>query len=285
MTLVEVNGKRIRLRNLDKEIIPGIPKARLIEYYTRVFPLMKPFLGRPTALKRCPDGLDSCFFQKNMEAPSWFQTMKYESESEEKTINWPVPRNLEDLVYLGELASLEIHATLSKDFKSPDIMVWDLDPEPPAGLDEVWEVAKVIKEILDKSGIPSFPKLSGKRGLHILTPVKNASWETTRSLVHAVGILASRKCDLAISEWIPHEKRSGKVFIDYLQNAKQKTIAIPYSPRAVPSATVSAPISWKEAGRVSPEDFTLKSLDWLDGWKDPWKGFWESTLDLARWKG
>ena len=281
--LIEVNGKKIELRNLEKEIYPGVTKARLIEYYTKTFPLVKRFLERPVALKRCPDGPDSCFFQKNFEGPEWFKRFSYYSESTDESISWAVPSNLEDLVYLGELATLEIHMTLSRNFRSPDIMVWDLDPEKPAGIEETIEIAKEIKMLLDGLGIKSYPKFSGKRGVHILVPVKNATWEGTRNLVHSIGIIVSRDNKIALSEWIKHADRKGKVFIDYLQNAKQKTIAIPYSPR-VSSLNISIPVSWKDIEKISPNGFTLEDLDWIEKWKDPWTGFWDQALDMAEFK-
>ncbi len=139
---------------------------------------------------------------------------------------------------------------------------------------------------MDIIGINAFPKLSGKRGIHILARVKNASFEETRAFAHAVGRLVAKKNPLAESEWVDKEKRQGKVFIDYLENAKQKTLALPYSPRATDTATVSIPFDWDELEEVNPKDYTLSNaLDWLEDHKKkpPWKDFWKTENDIGAW--
>jgi bifunctional non-homologous end joining protein LigD len=277
---------KVRFTNLDKVIYPslGVTKTQVIEYYIRVAPRMLQFLkGRPVVRTRFPDGVHKGgFYEKDAPVgkPSWVRTFKRWSESAERNINYVVCDELDTLLWLANLASLELHITLSRAeaYESPDLVLFDIDPEPPLGFQEAVDIAFTLNETLDKLGFKAYPKTSGKKGLHLLIPLEDGySYRQTREFVHRIGIHLARQSDIVVSER-SQSQEPGTVYIDYLQNSSGRTMVCPYSLRAEPGATVSTPVTWEELVDLKPENLNVFSVQ--DREMDPWEGFWESRHRL-----
>jgi bifunctional non-homologous end joining protein LigD len=242
--------------------------------------------NRPAVLTRFPNGVGKeGFYEKDMPlgTPPWVKTFKKYSKTAEREINYVVCNDLDTLVWLANLATLELHMTLSKidAFEKPDLVVFDMDPEPPASTDDVVDVALMLKENLDDLGLRSYVKTSGKRGLHILVPiVREYTFGQTREYVHQVGMYLARESPMVVSEF-SRSKKPGTVYIDYLQNSHGRTMVCPYSLRATSQATVSMPLDWSEVKKgLKPEEFTLFSVAKSES--NPWKGMLEVKQRLEK---
>jgi bifunctional non-homologous end joining protein LigD len=285
--MVEQRVGKVPVTNLDRVLYPGLPatKRDVIAYYIRAAPRMLPFLdGRRLVMQRFPDGVDRPgFYEKDAPqgTPGWVKIYPHYSETAERTVRYIVCEDLDTLVWLANLAALEINIMLSRTDapSTPDMLLFDLDPEPPAGFPEASIAAVELANILDDLGLASYPKTSGKKGLHVVVPLERKyRFEQTRQFVHAVGLILAKKSSLIVSE-LSQTRDPGTVFIDYLQNTEGKTMISPYSLRAVPGGTVSMPLSWKEVrSGVSPEDFTIMTASSRE--EDPWKGFFLNTERL-----
>ena len=280
---------KVKFTNLDKVLYPAasITKVQVIQHYVRMAPRMLGILrNRPMVLTRFPDGIGKeGFYEKDMPlgTPSWVKTFKEYSESAEREINYVVCNDLDTLVWLANLAALELHMTLSKTdkFEKPDLLVFDVDPELPAGIDQVVEVALMLKEKLDGLNLISYVKTSGKKGLHILVPiVPEYTFNQTREYVHQIGRHLARESRLVVSE-VSKPKKPGTVYIDYRQNSHGRTMVCPYSLRATPQATVSMPLEWGDIKKgLKPEEYTLSAVAKSES--DPWKGMFENKQKLEK---
>ncbi len=278
---------KVSFTNLDKILYPGLDlkKSRVIEYYIRIAPLMLPFLrDRAIVLNRYPDGIGRAgFYEKDSPSgkPPWVKTFKRYSQTAHREINYIICNDLDTLVWMANLASLEINITLSAadSFDTPDLVLFDLDPEPPVTFDEAMDVALLLKEKLDGLNFKSYVKTSGKKGLHVVLPVVGSyNFRQTREFVHQFGKFLARESDLIVSEF-SKSRDPGTVFIDYLQNNRGKTMIAPYSLRAEPSAPVSTPLEWGELKKgLRPEEFNIFTI--LKRKKDPWEGLLESKQKL-----
>ncbi len=278
---------RVRLTRPDKVLYPaaGITKLDVITYYIRVAPLLLPFLhDRPVSMHRFPDGVTGeGFFQKDAPAgtPDYVDIFTRWSETAGRDVHFVLCNNLDTLIWIANLASLEIHTTLSTaaSYDSPDIMLFDIDPEPPLTFDDVIDVAHVVREHLETRGIRPFVKTSGKKGVHIVVPlVAGSRFSGVRDFAHGIGKDIARDTPLVVSEF-PRSRDVGTIFIDYLQNAHGKTMAAPYSLRATPGATVSAPVRWEELRHgVRPEDFNSKTM--LSRNTEPWRDIFEDRQTI-----
>lgn len=277
---------RVRFTNLDKVMYPelGVTKAQIIEHYIKVAPRMLFFLrDRITVMTRFPDGIKGeGFYEKNVPrgAPDWVETFKRYSETSGREIKYVICNDLETLLWLANLASLEIHVTLSKaeTYGKPNLVLFDIDPEPPAGIEEAGEIALSLKEKLESLGFKSFVKTTGKKGLHVLLPIVNDySFTQTREFVHQFGRHLSRENPRVVSER-SRSQEPGKVYIDYLQNSRGRTMICPYSLRAEEGATVSTPLEWRELKGLNPKKLNVFSVSKIR--KDPWDGFWEEKQRL-----
>jgi len=278
---------RVDFTNLDKILYPElrVTKSQVIEYYIRIAPRMLRLLAnRPLSLTRFPDGVDKeGFYEKDipMGTPSWVKTFKRYSESAQRDIHYIVCNDLDTLIWLANLAALEIHMTLSRrdSFESPDLALIDVDPEPPAGYDKVVEVALLLNEKLDSLGLRSYVKTSGKKGLHVLIPVvQGYTFRQTREFVHRIGKELAKESDLIVAEF-SRSREPGKVFIDYLQNSHARTMVCPYSLRATPKATVSMPLEWAQIRReLNPEELNIMTA--RDIQSEPWKNLLEDRQRL-----
>lgn len=278
---------RVDFTNLNKILYPElrVTKSQVIEYYIRIAPRMLRLLAnRPLSLTRFPDGVDKeGFYEKDiaMGTPSWVKTFKRYSESAQRDIHYIVCNDLDTLLWLANLAALEIHMTLSRtdSFESPDLALIDVDPEPPAGYDKVVEVALLLNEKLDSLGLRSYVKTSGKKGLHVLIPVvQGYTFRQTREFVHRIGKELAKESDLIVAEF-SRSREPGKVFIDYLQNSHARTMVCPYSLRATPKATVSMPLEWAQIRReLNPEELNIMTA--RDIQSEPWKNLLEDRQRL-----
>lgn len=278
---------KVEFTNLDKILYPDakITKARVIEYYIRAAPKMLDIMAnRPIVLTRFPNGINKeGFYEKDAPAgtPKWVKTFRRFSETANREIGYIICDDLDTLVWLANLAALEIHMTLSKAdaFETPDFVVFDLDPTPKAEFDDVVEVANLLKGELDSMGLASYVKTSGKKGLHILLPiVREYTFGQVRSFVQAVGERIRRQSSLVVTER-SEAKATGKVYIDYVQNSHGRTMICPYSLRATHDATVSMPLKWSEVKKgLNPEEFNLSSVAKITG--TPWEGIMEKRQKL-----
>jgi bifunctional non-homologous end joining protein LigD len=269
---------RVRLTRLDKVIYPaaGITKADVLMYYIRAAPHMLPFLkDRPLTMHRFPDGVDGKgFFEKDAPAgtPEYVEIFTRYSETADRDVHFVVCNNLDTLIWIANLASLEIHTTLSTTgaYESPDLLLFDIDPEPPLTFDDVIDVALVVREELEAAGLRPYVKTSGKKGVHIVVPlVPGYRFGEVRDFAHDIGKKIARGTPHVVSEF-PHSRDPGTVFVDYLQNAHGKTMAAPYSLRATPGATVSAPLRWEALRQgLRPEDINIRTI--IPGDEDPWR--------------
>ncbi len=257
MTVVDVGGHQLKLSNLDKVLYPsGFTKGEVIDYYARVAPALVPHLtGRPLTLKRYPNGAaEGHFFEKNCpkHRPGWLTTAPVPSARSRGTIEYCVVDSVAGLVWVANLASLELHPSLSRApaAEEPTMVVFDLDPGPPAGLAECREVALRLREMFDHLSLTTVVKTSGSKGLQVYLPLNTpARYEGpagTKAFALAVAQLLERQLpDLVVSN-MAKELRAGKVLVDWSQNDEHKTTVAVYSLRARDRPTVSTPVSWDE---------------------------------------
>jgi bifunctional non-homologous end joining protein LigD len=234
----------------------------VVDYYARIAPVLVPHLaGRPLTLKRYPGGVDEeYFFEKNAtkHRPDWVKTAPIWSERNGHDINYLLANDLPTLVWIANLAGLELHPSLSlaKDITCPTMLVFDLDPGPPASIVQCCQVGLWLREIFDHFGLQSFPKTSGSKGLQIYVPLNTpTSYEQTKPFAHALArLLESDHRSLVVSD-MKKELRVGKVLVDWSQNDEHKTTIGVYSLRARERPTVSTPVKWEEV------EFALKKKD------------------------
>jgi bifunctional non-homologous end joining protein LigD len=278
---------RVKFTNLDKILYPEmkITKAQVIEYYIKMAPKILKFLAnRPAVLTRFPDGVGKeGFYEKDAPSgtPAWVKIYGRYSEYAEREIAYVLCNDLDTLVWLGNLAALEIHMTLSSAnfFETPDLVLFDIDPEAPLGFDDVVNVALMLKEKLDGLGVHSYIKTSGKKGVHTVVPVKEGyTFQQTREFAHKIGKQLAKESELVVSEF-SRSREPGTIFVDYLQNSHGRTMICPYGLRATVWATVSTPLDWGEVKKgLKPEDFSLFSVVKRD--KNPWEGLFEDGQRL-----
>jgi bifunctional non-homologous end joining protein LigD len=277
---------KVKFTNLDRILYPKmeISKSQVIEYYIRIAPRILPFLeGRPLVRNRFPDGISSeGFYEKDVPkgAPSWVKTFTKYSNTAEKDVNYVVCNELDTLLWLANLAALELHIPLSKtdSYERPDMILFDIDPEPPLGFEEAVNVAQIIKDKLNAISLLAYPKTSGKKGLHLVIPIVNDyTYRQTRGFVHELGRYIAKETDFVVSEK-SQSQVPGTVYIDYLQNSNGRTMICPYSLRAELGATVSTPVEWRELLELRPRELNIFSV--LNRKIDPWKGFWEERQRL-----
>jgi bifunctional non-homologous end joining protein LigD len=270
---VEIDGRRLSLSNLDKVMYPeaGFTKGHVIDYYTRVAPaVLKHLQGRPLTLKRYPNGVDAPHFYEKQcpsHAPDWVQTTRVDSSrARDGKIDFCLANDLPTLVWLANLADLELHTSLAlaEGYGSPTVIAFDLDPGPPATIVECAEVALELRTIFEHLGMQAFAKTSGSKGMQVYVPLNTpASYAQTRPFSHGLAeLLERRRPELVVSD-MSKARRTGKVFVDWSQNAEYKTTVCVYSLRARPRPTVSTPLLWDEVENVTasrdPDDLVFTS--------------------------
>ena len=279
MTDVEIGGRRLKLSNLDKVLWPetGFTKGQMIDYYARVAETLLPHLrGRPLTLKRYPNGVaESHFYEKQCPShrPDWVTTCPIPSRGTAgKTINYCLANDLPTLVWVANLASIELHPLLACGEKvvQPTMIAFDLDPGAPADLVDCCEVAFWVKDVLDRLGLESFPKTSGSKGLQLYVPlnVDGVTYEDTKPFAHAIARLLEKEHPDRVVEKMEKDLRVGKVLIDWSQNHITKTTVCVYSMRARPRPTVSTPVTWDEVAAAldarDPSLLTFEAPDVLE---------------------
>ena len=328
---LDAGGHEIPVTNLEKPLWPehgaqrAVTKRDLLRYLATVAPLMLPHLrDRLITLTRYPNGIgDLHFYQKHSEAPppEYVETVPVHSEGAGGDRDFLLCNNLPTLLWLGQLANLEFHATMARVspdpdaptlpttftasrenieasvLNYPDFLLFDLDPyiyrgDEAAGEEpqlnrkafaKTVEVARAFKEILDAAALPSYVKTSGATGLHIYVPVlRQFPYPVIRSLCETVsGELLARMPRDVTLEWAS-QKRTGKIFLDVNQNARAKNVAAIFSPRAKPGAPVSVPVRWDELDDLYPTDFTvLTAPDRFAETGDLWAGILDARQDLT----
>ncbi len=252
---IEVQGKQLKLSNLEKVLYPatGFTKQQVIDYYVRIAPAMLPHLaGRALTRKRYPNGVDAEFFyEKNapQHRPEWVKTAPIWSEGNHRTVHYILADDLPTLVWLANLAAIELHPSLAlaKDITCPTMMVFDLDPGPPASIVQCCQVGIWLREIFDHFGLQSFPKTSGSKGLQIYVPLNTpTTYESTKTFARALAQLLEQEHPKMVVSDMRKTLRTGKVFVDWSQNDEHKTTVAVYSLRARERPTVSTPVSWDE---------------------------------------
>ena len=257
--LVDVEGKRLSLSNLDKVLYPssGFTKGQVIDYYARIAPALLPHLrGRPVTMKRYPDGVDGeYFYEKNApkHRPEWVKTAPIWSRHNRRHINYLLVDDLPTLTWLANLASLEIHPSLAlaTDINQPTMMVFDLDPGAPANIVQCAQVGVWLRDVFQHWGLQCFPKTSGSKGLQVYVPLHTpTTYDVTKPFAHALArLLEHDHPELVVSD-MKKEVRAGKVFVDWSQNDEHKTTVSVYSLRAREHPTVSTPVTWDEVEKA-----------------------------------
>ena len=254
-SVVTVQGKQLKLTNLDKVLYPaaGLTKGQVIDYYARIGPVLIPQLKEhPLTLKRYPNGIDQqYFFEKNATQyrPEWVKTVPVWSEGNRRNVNYILADDLPTLIWVANLASIELHPSLSlaSNIECPAVIAFDLDPGPPANIIQCCQVAFWLREIFERFGLQSFPKTSGSKGLQIYVPLNTKTgYDVTKPFAHALArLLEDEHRDLVVSD-MKKAVRTNKVFVDWSQNDEHKTTVSVYSLRARERPTVSTPVTWEE---------------------------------------
>lgn len=267
---VDVDGRQLTLSNLAKVLYPetGFTKGEVIDYYSRVAPVLVPHIvDRPMTVKRYPNGVDDkFFFEKNAArgTPDWVRTVTLPvpgSTKNRDTIDFLIVEGLPTLVWLANLAALELHVpqwTIPARARKPrtDLIVFDLDPGSPATIVECCEVAMLLHAVLDEDGLTPVAKTSGSKGMQISVPVSCDDQSLTSTYAHRVAKrLEAERPDLVVSR-MAKDLRPGKVLVDWSQNNPAKTTVAPYSLRARPAPTVSTPLMWDEVAAGGSLSFT-----------------------------
>jgi bifunctional non-homologous end joining protein LigD len=270
---VDVAGRQLTLSNLGKVLYPedGFTKGEVIDYYTRIAPYMLPHLqDRPVTVKRYPNGVDSAFFYEKNAArgtPDWVRTVSLPvpgSTKDRDRIEYVVVEELATLVWLANLAALELHVPqwLVPDSGKPytDLIVFDLDPGKPAAIKQCCEVALQLREVLREDGLRPRAKTSGSKGMQVSAAIAATRQDEASTYAHDVAQrLESRNPGLVVSR-MTKSLRSGKVFVDWSQNNSAKTTVAPYSLRARPHPTVSTPLTWQEVASGEALSFTAPDV-------------------------
>ena len=256
---VDVDGRRLSLSNLQKVMYPatGFTKAQVIDYYTRVAPVVLPHLrGRALTLKRYPNGVEGKhFYEKQCPShrPDWVRTAPVDSSHRGDVIHFCVADDVATLVWLANLADLELHTSLAHvaDVTCPTILAFDLDPGEPATIVECARVAIWLKAVFEELGLESFPKTSGSKGMQVYVPLNTpTTYDATKPFAHALAQLLERQHPELVLSSMKKSLRGGKVFVDWSQNADHKTTVCAYSLRARERPTVSTPVRWAEVDEL-----------------------------------
>ena len=289
---LNVKSDKVSFTNLDKLFWPKLKltKGDVVRYYDRMADLILPFMiNRPQSLRRNPDGIkNDGFFQKNVAGltPDWIATRKIKSKSTEESIEYLLCQDKDTLLFLANWGSIEMNPWSSRvgSINNPDYMVFDLDPLDTATKDLVTTALKV-KELLDKMELKSYIKTSGGKGLHIYIPIKaEYTYKQTQNICHILSQIVNRALpDITSLERSP-SKRKGKVYLDYLQNSKGKTMASVYSVRPREHAGISTPLQWDEiTNKLDLQSFNLTTIDKrIEDKGDLWADFFDHKNDLKQ---
>jgi bifunctional non-homologous end joining protein LigD len=289
---MRMGRREVALSNLDKVFFPrgGITKGDLVRYYVELAPyVLNHVERRPMQMKRYPNGVEGEFFyQKRVPVPhpDWLETVHVLFGRSGRTADFPVMTDAAGVAWIINLGCIELHTWHCRvtDVERPDYMLIDLDPSEGNPWELVPEIAMVVKEVLDELDLPSFPKTSGATGFHILTPIRpELRFPEVRRFAKELAQEVERRIDdrdVATTTWKVAERRG--VFVDFGQNARDRTIASAYSIRPTPDARASAPLAWEEVPGVDPAAFTLETMrDRVSDVGDLTAGMWKRKVSLA----
>lgn len=287
-------GKRLLpLTNQNKIYFPknNITKGEIVMFYNEVAPLILPYLkDRPQSMNRFPNGIEGqSFYQKDVDvekSPSWLETKKIHSESNDEFTNYLICNNKETLIYMANLGCIEINPWNStiQQIENPDWLVIDLDPEKD-DFKSVVETALVVKEVMDELETECLCKTSGATGLHIYIPLgAKYDYNSIKMLAELLAKEIHSRLPEITSIERSIKKRDHKIYVDYLQNKKGQTLAAPYSVRPQPGATVSTPLEWHEVNeKLHPSQFTIKNvLQRFEKKGDLWKPVFSKKTNIKK---
>lgn len=268
---IEIGKDIVQLTSLDRIYWPddGYTKADLVRYYYETAKYILPHLkDRPLIMRRFPQGIKGeSFHQHDVESvPSYARTVRVKAEEDGHPVNYIVCDNVATHLYMANLGAIERHPWHShiKSLDRPDWFVFDLDPGEKVEFKTICEIAMKAKEVIERFGLEGYPKTSGSRGIHIYVPIKPAySYEKVNKLAKAIATLvAEENPEMATVERSKAKRKTGQIYVDFMQNNRGKSVAAPYSARPRKGATVSAPVTWKEVekGDLKTEDFTIKNM-------------------------
>jgi bifunctional non-homologous end joining protein LigD len=262
---VEVDGRELKLTNLDKVLYPeaGFTKGEMVDYYAKVAPAIVPHLsGRAVTLRRFPEGvddLDAAFFEKRCpkHRPKWVKTARVEAGPHAGKIDFCVCDSLPTLIWMAQLAAIELHPSLSlsRAPKRPTVLAFDLDPGPPADIVDCCRVGLRLRDLFGHFDVECFPKTSGSKGLQIYVPLnQKASYDQTKPFAKAIAQLLEKQTPGEVVSKMKKVERKGKVFVDWSQNHQRKTTIAVYSLRARERPTASTPVTWDEVEHAAEND-------------------------------
>jgi DNA ligase D len=289
---VRIGRREVTVTNLDKVFFPGsgLTKGDLIRYYVDIAEFVLPHVRkRPMQMLRYPDGVDGFFFyQKRVPNPhpDWLETVHIVFPGSGRTADFPVVTEPAGLAWIVNLGCIDLHTWHCRvdDIERPDYMLIDLDPSEGNPWAHVRTIAVVVKEVMDELGLPSFPKTSGATGLHILVPIRpELVFKEVRRFAKSLAQEVERRIDdqdVATTTWKVADRRG--VFVDYGQNARDRTIASAYSIRPQGDARASAPLLWNEVAESDPAAFTLQTMRArLEEVGDLTAGMWRRKTSLV----
>jgi bifunctional non-homologous end joining protein LigD len=267
-TVVDIAGRRLSLANLEKELYPScdFTKAHVLEYYRRMGPFILPHLkDRALTLKRYPDGVaGEFFFEKRCPPhPAWVRTAGLlQDDGEQMTVC--LVNDLATLIWVENLASLELHVPLARAAspRTPDAMVFDLDPGDGASILDCARVALILRELLARLKLAGYAKTSGQKGLHVYVPLNRpeTTFEDTKTFSKAVAVILQKNYPDLVTAKMAKEQRTGRIFINWAQNDAAKTMACVYSLRARELPIVSFPLAWEELARLARQGDPARML-------------------------
>jgi bifunctional non-homologous end joining protein LigD len=271
---VSIQDRRLSLSNLDKLLYPGagFTKGHVIDYYTRIAPVLLPHLrDRPLTLKRYPDGVEKGhFYEKRCPShrPDWVRVAPVWSGRNDGNIDYCVADDLATLVWLSNLADLELHTPLARasDIETPTLIAFDLDPGPPATIVDCARVALSLRDAFDHFELQGFPKTSGSKGMQVYLPLncRGVTWDDTKTFAMQLAQVLERRDRTKVVSDMKKSLRGGKVFVDWSQNDRHKTTVNVYSLRGMERPTVSTPLTWDEVEKMAdsgePLSFTAPEV-------------------------
>jgi bifunctional non-homologous end joining protein LigD len=289
---VRIGRRDVALTNLEKVFFPkrALTKGDLVGYYLGVADYVLHHVERrPMQMKRYPNGVEGEFFyQKRVPRPhpEWLDTVRITFPRFGRTADFPVVTDAASLAWIVNLGCIELHTWHSRvsDIERPDYLLIDLDPSAGNPWEHVREIALVVKEVMDELGLPSYPKTSGATGFHVLVPIRpELRFPDVRRFAKALAQEVERRIGdqrVATTTWKVAERRG--VFVDFGQNARDRTIASAYSIRPTPDARASAPLRWEEVPDVDPAAFTLETMPGrVAEVGDPTAGMWRRKVSLV----
>ena len=267
------DGRTVRVTSPGRILFPltGFTKADLIEYYVRVADVLLPHVvDRPATLHRFPEGVDGPrFFQTRVPPhPDWVRTVTLTYPRTGKTFDAPVIDDVASLVWASNLSAIELHPFLARTsaLDRPLLLVFDLDPGPPAGVIDAATLALRLRVVLRDAGLAPYVKFSGQKGLHVVAPLDGtATYDDTKAFAHAVALTLATDDPTTVTARMSKRDRPGKVFVDWSQNDAGKSTVAPYSLRGLRVPSVAVPLSWDEVehavAKRDPRAFVVAAGD------------------------